>query len=89
MTICSCFALCLIGVGGDSTSHGVCRHIDDRGIDGDSICRGVSGHVENRVDDSDSVSSSGSLVDNRVVRPDDVESDEEQHEVNVSGANTM
>ncbi len=88
MTICSCFALCLIGVGGDSTSHGVCRHIDDRGIDGDSICRGVSGLVENRVDDSDSVSS-GSLVDNRVVRPDDVESDEEQHELDVSGANTM
>jgi len=40
-------------------------------------------------DDSDSVSSNGSLVDNRVVRPDDVESDEEQHEVDVSGANTM
>ncbi len=88
MTICSCSTLCLIGDGGDSTIHGVCRHIDDRGIDSDSICRGVSGLVENRVD-GDSVSSSGSLVDNRVVRPDDVESDEEQHEVDVSGANTM
>jgi len=35
--ICSCPVSCLIGDGGNSTSHGVCRHIDDRGIDGDSI----------------------------------------------------
>ncbi len=43
------------------TSHGVCRHIDDRGIDGDSISRGVGGLVDNRVD-GDSVSGSvGSL----------------------------
>ncbi len=52
VTICSCPALCLIGDGGNPTSHGVCRHIDDRGIDGDLI-------------------------------------NEEQHEVDVSGANTM
>ncbi len=89
MTICSCSALCLIGDGGNSTSHGVCRHIDDRGIDGDSISRGVSGLVDNRVY-GDLVSGSvGSLVDNRVVRLDDIECDEEQHEVDVSGANTM
>ena len=51
--ICSCSdeTLCLIGDGGDSTSQGVCRLIDDRGgIDGDSISRGVGGLVDNRVD---------------------------------------
>jgi hypothetical protein len=41
VTICSCPALCLIGDGGNSTSHCVCRHTDDHGIDGDSISRGV------------------------------------------------
>ncbi len=57
----SCPALCLIGDGGNSTSHGVSRHIDDRGIDGDSISRGVGGLVDNRVY-GDSVSGSvGSL----------------------------
>jgi hypothetical protein len=89
VTICSCSALCLIGDGGNSTSHGVCRHIDDRGIDGDSISRGVGGLVDNRVY-GDLVSGSvGSLVESRVVRLDDIECDEEQHEVYVSGANTM
>jgi hypothetical protein len=39
-----------IGDAGGSTSHGVCRLIDDRGIDGDSISRGVGGLVDNRVD---------------------------------------
>ena len=59
--ICSCPALCLIGDGGNPTSHGVCRHIDDRGIDGDSISRGVGGLDDNSVD-GDSVSGSvGSL----------------------------
>ena len=74
MTICSCSdeTLCLIGDGGDSTSHGVSRLIDDRGIDGDSISCGVGGLVDNRVD-GDSVSGSvGSLADNRVVRTDDI-----------------
>ena len=53
--------LCLIGDGGNPTSHGVCRHIDDRGIDGDSISRGVGGLDDNSVD-GDSVSGSvGSL----------------------------
>ncbi len=47
VTICSCPALCLIGDGGNLTSHGVCRHIDDRGIDGDSISRGVGGLDDN------------------------------------------
>jgi len=37
-----------IGDGGDSTSHGVCRLIDDRGIDGDLISHGVGGLVDNR-----------------------------------------
>jgi len=69
---CSDETLCLIGDGGDSTSHGVCRHIDDRGIDGDSISRGVGGLVDNRVY-GNSVSGIGSLVDYRVVRPDDIE----------------
>ena len=41
---------CHIGDVGDSTSHGVCRLIDDCGIDGDSISRGVGGLVDNRVD---------------------------------------
>ena len=36
-----------IGDGGDSTSHGVGRLIDDRGIDGDSISRGVVGLIDN------------------------------------------
>ena len=50
MTICSCPALCLIGDGGNLTSHGVLsRHIDNRGIDGDSISRGVGGLVDYRV----------------------------------------
>ena len=51
--ICSCSdkTLCLIGDGRDSTSHGVCRLIDDHGgIDGNSISRGVGGLVNNRVD---------------------------------------
>jgi hypothetical protein len=50
--LCSCSdeTLCLIGDCGDSTSHSVCRHIDDRGIDGDLISRGVGGLVDNRVD---------------------------------------
>jgi len=61
VTICSCPALCLIGDGSNSTSHGVGRHIDDRGIDGDSISRGVGSLVDNRVY-GDSVSGSvGSL----------------------------
>ena len=52
VTICSCSdeTPCHIGDVGDSTSHGVCRLIDDRGIDGDSISRGVGGLVDNRVD---------------------------------------
>jgi hypothetical protein len=70
VTICSCSdeTLCLIGDGGDSTSHGVCRHIDDRGINGASISRGVGGLVDNRVY-GDSVSGSGSLVDNQKLPP--------------------
>ena len=61
VTICSCPALCLIGDGGNLTSHGVCRHIDDRGIEGDSISSGVGGLVDNCVY-GDSVSGSvGSL----------------------------
>ena len=51
--ICSCSneTLCLIGDGRDSTSHGVCRLIDNRGgIDADSISRGVGGLVNNCVD---------------------------------------
>ena len=61
--ICSCSdeTPCHIGDGGDSTSHGVCRQIDDCGIDGDSISRGVGGLDDNRVY-GDSVSGSvGSL----------------------------
>jgi hypothetical protein len=59
--ICSCPVSCLIGDGCNSASHGVCRHIDDRGIDGDSISRGVGGLVDNPVY-GDSVSGSvGSL----------------------------
>jgi hypothetical protein len=59
--ICSCPALCLIGDGGNLTSHSVCRHIDDRGIDFDSINCGVDGLNNNSVD-GDSVSGSiGSL----------------------------
>jgi hypothetical protein len=52
MMICSCSdeTLCLIGNDRDSTSHGVCCLIDDRGgIDGDSISLGVGGLVDNRV----------------------------------------
>jgi hypothetical protein len=47
--ICSCSdeTPCHIGHGGDSTSHGVCRLIDNCGIDGDSISRGVGGLVDN------------------------------------------
>ncbi len=45
--ICSCPVLCLVGDGGNPTSHGVCRHIDERGIDGDSISRGVGGLDDN------------------------------------------
>jgi hypothetical protein len=61
VTICSCPALCLIGDGGNLTSHGVSRHIDNRGIDRDSISRGVGGLVDYRVY-GDSVSGSvGSL----------------------------
>ncbi len=77
--ICSCSdeTLCLIGDGGDSTSHGVCRLIDDRDIDGDSISCGVGGLVNNRVD-GDSVSGSvGSLADNRVERTDNIEFDDD------------
>ena len=50
--ICSCSdeTPCHIGDGGDSTSHGMCCLIDDRGIDGDSISRGVGGLVDNPVD---------------------------------------
>ena len=73
VTICSCPALCLIGDGGNPTSHGVCRNIDDRGIDGDLISRGVGGLVDNSVY-GDSVSGRvGRLIDNRVVRTDDIE----------------
>ncbi len=86
---CSEETLCLIGDGGDSTSHGVCRLIDDRGIDGDSISRGVGGLVDNSVY-GDSVSGSvGRLIDNRVVRTDDIESDEEQHEVDCNVCSSM
>jgi hypothetical protein len=61
VTICSCPPLCLIGDGGNSTSQGVCRHIDDCGIDGDSISPGFGGLANNRVY-GDSVSGSvGSL----------------------------
>ena len=74
--ICSFFdeTLCQIGDGGDSTSHGVCRLIDDRGIGCDSISLVGGGLVDNRgvsvdsIVDGDSIRGSvGSLVDNRVV----------------------
>ena len=47
--ICSCSdeTPCHIGDGGESTSLGVCRLIEDYGIDGDSISRGVGGLVDN------------------------------------------
>jgi hypothetical protein len=67
VTICSCPAFCLIGDGGNSTSHGVCRHIDDRGIDGDSISRGVGGLVDNRVY-GDSVIATGNFQSHDIKR---------------------
>jgi hypothetical protein len=54
-----------------------------------TISRGAGGLVDNRVDGYSVSGSADSHVDNRVVRTDDIESDEEQHKVDVSGANTM